>query len=510
MTSTLTEDLHTTQAHNLASLLNDRRNSDAPAIHWAAGTLTYRQLAEQADGVREFLREHGITPGDRVALALPNVPQMATIYYAILAEGAIVVPINPLLSEPELEYHYQTAGAKLLFTWASTRVADAATQLIAEGRLEAAQVVELDLTFAFPAAPGKVREIEAVGANDPAVILFTSGTTGHPKGAVLTHKNLLSNAKSCAEVLGVVTEDVLFGGLPLFHAFGQTVCMNMVFALGASVALLPAFTPDGAMKTLVGHKVTVCIAVPTMYAALVAYNRVHPHPELKGQVRFGISGGSPLAASTHAAVDNAFGFPIYEGYGLSETSPVVSFNLTQHKLVVGSVGRPIPGVEVEVRDEDGVPLGVDEPGQLWVKGENVMAGFWNNPEETAKVFDGPWFATGDIARIDGEGNIYIVDRVKDMILRNGYSIYPREIEDVIYQHPGVHLAAVVGEEKELVGEEVIAYLIPKDAEADVAALKKEVRTLLRDNLASYKLPRTYKVVESLPLGPTGKILKRML
>lgn len=505
MTSPLADELTPDTSHNLASILTDRHDSDNAVIHWAAGTITYRQLAHQVGATRVLLRNLGVSSGDRVALGLPNVPHMAVLYYAILAEGGIVVPLNPLLSEPELEYHCQTSGAQVLFTWEGTRVATSAAALGDDVR-----VIELNATYPLPDGPEAPEPIEAVMPSDPAVILFTSGTTGHPKGATLTHKNLMSNALTTHLIFDFDENDVFFGGLPLFHAFGQTVCLNTVVAKGASVALIAAFTPDGAIKSIIDNKVTVLVGVPTMYAALVAYNRLRPHPEIADNIRFGISGGSPLAPSTHAQVDEAFGFKIYEGYGLSETSPIVCFNQAKYGLVVGSVGRAIPGVDLQVRDEDGKVLGVNEPGELWVHGENVMAGFWNNPEATEAVFDGAWFRTGDVARIDEEGFVYIVDRTKDMILRNGYSIYPREIEDVIYQHPDVHLAAVVGEAKELVGEEVIAYIVPKDVEADNKHLGKEVRALIKENLASYKLPRHYKIVDSLPLGPTGKILKRML
>lgn len=491
---------------NLACVVAERAQSDEPALVWGGGTVSYRHLAELIAGARTWLTDLGVEAGDRVALALPNVPHMVALYYATVSLGAVAVPQHPLLTAREVTHLISDSGASLLVTWQGTRVADEADQ-------QNVQVSLLTATTDFPTSTEPWQPRPVTG-DTPAILLYTSGTTGAPKGATLTHTNMLSNARTCVEVFGFTAQDTIFGGLPLFHAFGQTVSMNAVFAAGATIALLPRFTPEAAVQLSLDASVTVFAAVPSMYTALAAYLETVPQQagDLHGRVRFGISGGSALPASVHADVDRLVGFPIFEGYGLSETAPVVSFNRAEFGLVMGSVGRALPGVQVEVRDEKGQVLPAGDPGQLWVSGPNVMAGYWNNQQATAAVMDGAWFATGDVATLDEQGNIFIVDRLKDMILRNGYSVYPREIEDVLYTHPQVRLAAVVGQPSELVGEEIIAVVVPREPLDDKAngIFFAELDALCREQLAAYKRPRRFLLRGELPLGATGKILKREL
>ena len=476
--------------------------------------ISYGELASAAAEVQRYLGTLGVEPGDRVALSMPNVPLMPALYYGIAARGAICVPLNPLLSGAELEYHLEDSGAKVLFAFAGTRLAqEAASTVPVKNGSVRCEIFEPSASplapfdgVDVPLAPAVVKE------QDPAVILYTSGTTGRPKGATLSHANILSNARSCVKVFGFTAEDVIFGGLPLFHAFGQTVSMNAAFAACATVALLPRFTPDHALSLIEAARVSVLAAVPSMYISLAALMAEQPErcAHLRGTVRFGISGGSALPAPVHEAWKELADCTVYEGYGLSETSPVVSFNQAAFGMVLGSVGRVLPGVQVQVRDSAGVerrPTG--ESGQLWVRGENVMLGYWNNPEATAGVFDGEWFATGDVARVDADGNIFIVDRIKDMVLRNGYSVYPREIEDVLYTHDLVQSVAVLGVPDERVGEEIVAVVVPR-AGADWGVVQAELNALARTRLAAYKYPRRYIAVDAMPLGPTGKILKRDL
>ncbi len=448
--------------------------------------VSYAQLASAAAQVQRHLAALGVERGDRVALSMPNVALMPALYYGIVAAGAICVPLNPLLSGAELEYHLRDSGAKVLFAFAGTRLASEAssTVLVRHGSVRCAIVAGgegspvapfdagADSALSAPVSSDAVLEPVPVAASDPAIILYTSGTTGKPKGATLTHANILSNARSCVSVFGFTAEDVIFGGLPLFHAFGQTVSMKA--ALAAALEAEPERTRS-----------------------------------LRGRIRFGISGGSPLPAPVHSALKTLIECPVYEGYGLSETSPVVSFNQAEFGMVLGSVGRVLPGVQVQVRCPQGSECAPGVSGQLWVRGENVMAGYWNNPAATAEVFDGEWFATGDVARVDEQGNIFIVDRIKDMVLRNGYSVYPREIEDVLYTHEHVQSVAVLGVPDERVGEEVVAVVMPRPG-ADEGVLHAELNALARTRLAAYKYPRRYVMVESMPLGPTGKILKRDL
>ena len=479
--------------------------------------VSYSQLASAAAQVQHHLVGLGVERGDRVALSMPNVALMPALYYGIVAAGAICVPLNPLLSGAELEYHLRDSGAKVLFAFAGTRLASEAlsTVPVKNGSVrceiftggEGSPVAPFDAP-ADSALSAAVLEPVPVAASDPAIILYTSGTTGKPKGATLTHANILSNARSCVSVFGFTAEDVIFGGLPLFHAFGQTVSMNAAFAASATVALLPRFTSDGALNLMERAGVSVLAAVPSMYVSLAAALEAEPERarSLRGRIRFGISGGSPLPAPVHSALKTLIECPVYEGYGLSETSPVVSFNQAEFGMVLGSVGRVLPGVQVQVRCPEGSECAPGVSGQLWVRGENVMAGYWNNPAATAEVFDGEWFATGDVARVDEQGNIFIVDRIKDMVLRNGYSVYPREIEDVLYTHEQVQSVAVLGVPDERVGEEIVAVVMPRPG-ADEGVLQAELNALARTRLAAYKYPRRYVMVESMPLGPTGKILK---
>ncbi len=510
-------------ANNIAYLLAEAASSSGAKAALAIPSsepadmqlVSYAQLASAASQVQRHLEALGVECGDRVALSMPNVALMPALYYGIVAAGAICVPLNPLLSGAELEYHLRDSGAKVLFAFAGTRLASEAssTVLVKNGsvRCEIFTGGEGSPVAPFDAPTETVLEPVPVATSDAAIILYTSGTTGKPKGATLTHANILSNARSCVSVFGFTAEDIIFGGLPLFHAFGQTVSMNAAFAASATVALLPRFTPDGALNLIERAGVSVLAAVPSMYVSLAAALEAEPERarSLRGRIRFGISGGSPLPAPVHAAWKTLIECPVYEGYGLSETSPVVSFNQAEFGMVLGSVGRVLPGVQVQVRCPEGSECTPGVSGQLWVRGENVMAGYWNNPAATAEVFDGEWFATGDVARVDEQGNIFIVDRIKDMVLRNGYSVYPREIEDVLYTHEQVQSVAVLGVPDERVGEEVVAVVMPRPG-ADEGVLQAELNALARTRLAAYKYPRRYVMVESMPLGPTGKILKRDL
>ena len=510
-------------ANNIAYLLAEAASDSGakaaltiPASNSAdIQVVSYAQLASAAAQVQRHVAALGVERGDRVALSMPNVALMPALYYGIVAAGAICVPLNPLLSGAELEYHLRDSGAKVLFAFAGTRLASEATSTVpvknGSVRCEIFTGGEGSPVAPFDEPAETVLEPVPVGANDAAIILYTSGTTGKPKGATLTHANILSNARSCVSVFGFTAEDVIFGGLPLFHAFGQTVSMNAAFAASATVALLPRFTPDGALNLMERAGVSVLAAVPSMYVSLVAALEAEPERarSLRGRIRFGISGGSPLPAPVHSALKMLIECPVYEGYGLSETSPVVSFNQAEFGMVLGSVGRVLPGVQVQVRCPQGSECAPGVSGQLWVRGENVMAGYWNNPAATAEVFGGEWFATGDVARVDEQGNIFIVDRIKDMVLRNGYSVYPREIEDVLYTHEQVQSVAVLGVPDDRVGEEVVAVVMPRPG-ADEGVLQAELNALARTRLAAYKYPRRYVMVESMPLGPTGKILKRDL
>ena len=338
---------------------------------------------------------------------------------------------------------------------------------------------------------------------DTAVVLYTSGTTGTPKGAELTHTNMARNAEISVGLVDVSADDVVFGGLPLFHSFGQTVGMNAAISVGANLTLIPRFEPTKALEVLQRDKVTILLGVPTMYGALLQ------HPS-KGDydlssLRVCASGGASLPVEVLHGFEAAFDAIILEGYGLSETSPVASFNHADRERKPGSIGQPVAGVQMRLIDADWNDTPEGEIGEIAIKGHNVMKGYLGKPEATAEVMNDGWFRTGDLARRDDEGYYFIVDRAKDMIIRGGYNVYPREIEEVLYEHPAVATAAVVGVPNREYGEEIAAAVTLKPG---ASATEDELRDFVKERVAAYKYPRIIWVTSELPLTPTGKILKR--
>jgi long-chain acyl-CoA synthetase len=339
--------------------------------------------------------------------------------------------------------------------------------------------------------------------DDTAVILYTSGTTGRPKGAELTHDNLRSNVSAAVGLFDLGVGDVIFGGLPLFHSFGQTCTMNAAICCGATVTLLPRFDPGKALEILQRDRCTIFEGVPTMYGALLN------HPDRASydvsSLRCCASGGASLPVEVLRGFEECFGCKVLEGYGLSETSPVASFNHPDRERKAGSIGTPIAGVEMKLVDDDGNEVEQGEIGEILIKGHNVMKGYFRQPEATAEAIKDGWFASGDMAKVDEDGYFFIVDRKKDMIIRGGYNVYPREVEEVLYEHPAVREAAVVGVPHAELGEEVGAAVTLKDgADVDV----DELRAFVKEQVAAYKYPRMIWLVDELPKGPTGKILKR--
>ncbi|HEX5146018.1 MAG TPA: long-chain fatty acid--CoA ligase, partial [Conexibacter sp.] len=445
---------------NLASLLTDSaaRSPERTAIKLDDAELSYRLLDGASAHVVGLLEQHGFQPGDRVGVMLPNVPYFPVIYYGILRAGGVVVPMNVLLKEREVAYYLGDSGAKLLFAW-SAFGEEARPGAEAAG----AELIEVAPGFEqeIGAAPART-ELAEVADDDTAVILYTSGTTGKPKGAELTHANLYGNAKTKLETLIQIGEDdVILGALPLFHSFGQTAAMNAGLMGGACLTLLPRFDPVKALAMMERDGVSVFLGVPTMYNAMLAVP-AGERPDTSS-LRVCISGGASLPVEVLRAFDDQFGAKILEGYGLSETSPVASFNHPDKERKVGSIGTPIEGVEMKLADESN---GV---GEIAIRGHNVMKGYWRKPEATEEVMRDGWFHTGDMARVDEDGYFFIVDRKKDMIIRGGYNVYPREIEEVLYEHPAVSEAAVVGVADDALGEEVAAVVVLKtgaDASAD--------------------------------------------
>jgi long-chain acyl-CoA synthetase len=483
---------------NLATILTGsaRRYPDHPAIRLHDLLVTYAELDDLSARTAGWLLAHGVEPGHRVGLVMPNVVAFPAFYYGVLRAGATVVPINPLLKSGEIEHYFSDSGAKLAFVW--TTAADEAT--IAARTTGTEIVVVDDDTLAFVARWPLTPDVVPRAADDTAVILYTSGTTGAPKGAQLTHANLHRNCITFNGLFDLASTDVVMGCLPLFHAFGQSNGLNAAIAAGASLTLVPRFQPALVLELIERHRVTVFEGVPTMYVMLLNTDAGVDTTSL----RMCISGGAALPVEVLRGFRETFGAMILEGYGLSETSPTATFNRPD-KTKPGSIGVPIEGVELKLVNRDGTDTPPGEPGEIVIRGHNVMKGYWNRPDATSAAFVDGWFRTGDLATRDADGFYYIVDRTKDLIIRGGFNVYPREIEEVLYQHPSVREAAVIGVPHPTLGEEVAAAVTLRP---DTTAEPEELRDYVKARIAPYKYPRHVWLVDALPLGPTGKILKR--
>jgi long-chain acyl-CoA synthetase len=488
---------------NLAEALTESvaRDRDRAALRLDDAQLTYAQLDDASARLAGLLRSRGLEPRDRVGIMLPNVPYFPIAYYGVLRAGGVVVPMNVLLKRREVDFYLGDPEAKLCFAWhgfaeeAEAGAAQAGADVI---------VVEPGEFEALLAETEPDAEVADRAEDDTAVLLYTSGTTGTPKGAELTHSNLATNVESCLKLFETSSDDVVLGALPLFHSFGQTCGLNASIRAGACLALIPRFDAGKALGLIEGDRVTVFQGVPTMYAAMLA------HPERESfdvsTLRICVSGGAAMPLEVMRGFEEAFGCVVIEGYGLSETSPVASFNHPDRERKPGSIGTPIEGVEMKVVDEqrDEVPQG--EVGEVAIRGHNIMKGYWRNPEATAAAIDADgWFYTGDMARVDEDGYFFIVDRKKELIIRGGYNVYPREIEEVLYEHPAVAEAAVIGMPHDELGEEVGAAVALKDG---AECSEEELREYVKGQVAAYKYPRRVWFVDELPKGPTGKILKR--
>ena len=474
---------------------------ERPAIRLDGLVLSYAQLQDAAGRLTSLLKSLGVSAGDRVAAMLPNVPAFPIVFFGALGAGAVVVPMNPLLKSREIAYYLSDSGAKVLFAWHA--VAGEAAKGATETGVQVIEVPEPDLG-ALLAGQVPAAQIAAPAAGDDAVILYTSGTTGQPKGAELTHANMYRNAElTSVTLLQNGPDDVLMGCLPLFHVFGLTCGLNAALFAGSSLTLLPRFDPAQALQMIGRDKVTIFEGVPTMYAAMLH----HPGSAQAdvSSLRVCVSGGAALPVEILRGFEDMFHCIILEGYGLSETSPVASFNHPDKVRKPGSIGVPIVGVRMRVVDADGTDLPAGEVGEIVIAGHNIMKGYWRNPEATAEAITDGWFRTGDLARVDEDGYFYIVDRKKDMIIRGGFNVYPREVEEVLYEHPAVAEAAVVGIPDDELGEEIGAAV---KLTTDGAVTAEELIAFTRDRIAPYKYPRHIWMVPGLPKGPTGKILRR--
>ncbi|MDJ0865030.1 MAG: long-chain fatty acid--CoA ligase [Myxococcota bacterium] len=477
-----------------------------PALKLDHTVYTYAELDRAARGVAASLRARGIASGDRVALLVPNVPEFTIAYFGILYAGGTVVPINVLAAAPEVAYFLEDSEAKLLVVH----------PLFEKAGREGADQVGVPLVVAGGGGEDSIaamQEAAPIAAPEPtpadqtAVILYTSGTTGKPKGAELTHSNLFVN---CAFVVPrLIPTDpathVALATLPLFHSFGQTCIQNATIAGGGTFTLLPRFEPQQAFEIMERDRVSLFAGVPTMYFALLHHQGERDYD--LSSLRHCMTGGAPMPVEVMTAFEEKFPVQILEGFGLSETSPVASFNMLDKPRKAGSIGYPVWGVDMCIVDEFDAPLADGERGEICIRGHNIMKGYWQRPDATAEALVNGWFHSGDVGYRDEDGCYWIVDRKKDMILRGGFNVYPREVEEVLYSHEAVIEAAVVGSPHESHGEEVKA-VVALSPGASVTA--EEIVTFCKERLAAYKYPRIVEFREALPKGPTGKILKREL
>jgi long-chain acyl-CoA synthetase len=510
---------------NLSVILEEsaRRYPSKPAFVCMDTAFSYQQINEAANRVANGLQAIGIQPGDKVALTCPNLPQFPIIYYGIIRMGAVAVPLNVLLKKEEIAYELNDCDAKAYLCYAGTPELPIGQMGYAAFN-GAPQCEHFFIIMPKPGMPSSMDgvptlddlmqgqatqfEIYQSGAEDTCIIIYTSGTTGHPKGAELTHSNLFMNALIATDLISVTKEDVVLTALPLFHIFGMTCQLNGGVYKGCTLILLPRFDAEQAFAAMQKYKVTCFSGVPTMYWALLNYtDPKFDYERIARILKNCTSGGASLPVKVLEDFEKRFDVQILEGYGMSEGSPIVTYNQKDIGRRPGSIGTPVWGVEVRLVDEDGNEVPAGEKGELLYRGHNVMKGYYNKPDETRNALQDGWLHSGDIAIKDEDGFYYIVDRSKDMIVRGGMKVYPREVEEVMIKHEAVSLVAVIGVPHEELGEEVKAYVVLKDGKC---VAEKELIAWTKEHLASFKYPRCVEFVKALPMTATGKILKKEL
>jgi long-chain acyl-CoA synthetase len=515
---------------NLATILSETAMASPEApVSLAGGTvMTYRELDGQAGRVAAGRRATGLLPGQVVGLQLPNMPQFLTAYFGALKAGLVVLPLNPLLMAPELEYHLTDSSAAILIGFgglaaeASRACQSTGVPLYLIGGQDplpdgARSAEELFSTapfstalfstalFSTAAGPAAGSDVEPRVADDTAVLIYTSGTTGKPKGAELTHFQLYMNCTIAGGLFGARADDVVLAVLPFFHVFGLSSLINVFVRYGGCLSIVPRFVPAAILEALEKDRCTVVGGVPTMLHALA-------QQDITGRdlsaLRVAVSGGASLPEDIMRTFEGKYGIPVLEGYGLSETAATCSFNRPDDRRVL-SIGKPIWGVTMRVGDaaDEPLPPGREHVGEILVRGHNVMKGYLGRPEATASALRGGWLHTGDLGYMDPDGFYFIVDRAKDLVIRGGFNVYPREIEEVLYAHPGIAEAAVIGKPDERLGKEVVAVVVRRDG-GEVSA--EDVIAYCRERLAAYKYPREVRFMTELPKGPSGKILKAAL
>jgi len=496
---------------NIAFFLTETsaRIPDHPAIHSEGQTVTYREMTRRVDALAHGLTTLGLDPGDVCVLMMPSSLSWALAYYALAKLGAVVVPINFLYRHKELAYIFQDAQPKA-FIGDSDYLQEAMNVMASMPNLKIRVAAGDDLPHGFVCFKDLLNSKEAFNVHptspgDPFTIIYTSGTTGEPKGAVLSHKALMSDVTAVAGVRHTEPHDVVLSVLPLFHIYGMTHALNISIYLGLTIRMWRAFDVAELMSAIESEQSAILYAVPTMVNRLVQAAAMHP-PKRSG-LRFVISGGASLPVEILHRFEKAFGAPIYESYGLTEFSPTCIENPFGRPTRPGSIGLPIPPFQARVVDEEDRELPTGTVGELIVSGPAMMKEYLNKPEATRDTLRNGWLHTGDLARMDEDGYIYIVDRKKDMIIRGGYNVYPRELEEILYMHPAVSEAAVVGVPHQDLGEEVAAAIVLKPGSKVTA---DELKEFVKQEVAPYKYPRIIQFFEELPKTSAGKILKRSI
>jgi len=477
------------------------------AITFENKNISYSELDSQVECVASNLVHDGIKKGDRVALVLGNCPEFVIAYYGILRAGGVVVPVNPIYTKDEILYILSNSKAKaVIANFAMESIIDCLKEEL--NQLEMLYYVESNkaefIWEQLIVNSSKNNQYPLVIEEDLAVILYTSGTTGKPKGAMLNHRNMASNAESIVKLVEFNENDRILAALPMFHVFCMTVCINTPIMSGANIVIVQKFNPFEVIDTIFNEKVTLFAGVPTMYNFLLQLKDYSA--EYFASMRVCLSGGASLPVELLQRFEEKYKTIIAEGFGLSETAPVTAFNPIKGIRKIGSVGVDIPGVINKVVDKFGNEVPRGEIGELIVKGPNVMIGYLDMPDATANTIKDDWFYTGDLARMDSDGYIYIVDRIKDMIIVNGYNVYPREVEEVIYEHPAVVEVAVIGISDKDYGEIVKAFVVSNDESITM----NDILFFCKDKLAKYKLPKQVEFKKELPKNSTGKILKKAL
>ncbi len=501
---------------NLATILTETTLAapDTPVCRIGGTTTTYRELDDLSGRAAAGLREAGLTPGQVVALQLPNIPQFLIAYFGALKAGLVVLPLNPLLMAPELEYHLTDSAAALLigFEGLHAEAAKACEMtgvplyLVSAGAApgnalpEGTRPVTELISNAPLVEPGG--DVEARSPDDTAVLVYTSGTTGKPKGAELTHFQLYMNCTVAGGLFGARSDDTVLAVLPFFHVFGLSSVINVFVRYGGCLSILPRFSPAAVLDAIEADRCTVIGGVPTMLHALAQH-------DITGRdlsaLRVTVSGGASLPEDVMRTFEDKYGIEVLEGYGMTETASSCSFNRPGDRKVL-SIGKPLWGVRMRVADSSGqlLPPGREHVGEILIRGHNVMKGYLGRPEATAEALRGGWLHSGDLGYVDEDGFYFIVDRAKDLVIRGGYNVYPREIEEVLYTHPSIREAAVIGKPDERLGEEVVAVVALREG---ASASAEEIIAYARERLAAYKYPREVRFMAELPKGPSGKILK---